>query len=352
VGIGSGIAAQFGFKAESTVGTPVTVDHFLKHTEASGAGLKLLMLEDEGLGGSYSAPTIDRTVTTGVDVDRQVTANVRTKGFGPLWKQMVGSAGTIAQIGATALWRQIHLDGDLAGKSLTTQFSFPEATATGTNRAFTYKGTKITEWTLTQARNELLKLMLSLDAWGEDTATALATASYPSPSTPNFDEALRFNCFSAQIGGTASVASGLTSVAGGAELKGCRGVTLKGANTLRTDAYYSAGAGTKSEQLRNGFYNYTGDLALDFQDRTQVYDIFAAYTTTVLAFTWTGKVDVGSGNFGKLSVIYPQVKLRSGSPAVGSPAAVDEPVSFKAYSDPAGVLPMIQIVYESTDTAL
>ena len=350
--VGSGICAQFGFAAESTVGTPVTVTKFLKHTEAAGDGLRLITVDDQGLGGCYDAPTVDRTVTTGSDAQRQVTLNVASKQFGLWWKQMVGSSATATIISSGPLYRQIHTQGDLAGKSLTVQFSFPETTATGTNRAFTYKGCKVTEWELSQRRNDFLKLQATIDAWGEDTATGLAAAAYPSPTTPNFNELFRWNCFSAKIGGTASVASGLTSVSGGAEIKGCKGVTVKGGLNLRTDAFYSGGNGVKSEQLRNDFFEFTGDLDLDFADRTQVYDLFAAYTTTVLEFSWIGKQDVGSGQFAKLSLIFPQVKLQKGSPNAGGPGAVEQPVSWKAYADPAGVLPVIQIQYDSTDTAL
>lgn len=351
--VGSGICSQFGFKAEAAVGTAVTVDHFLKHVSVTGDGLNLMTVTDEGLGGCADVPTVDRTVVVGTSASRQAVINAGTKGLGLLLKQMMGSVAVATQIGVTNLYRQIHLNGDISGKSLTCQFSFPEATATGTNRPFTYNGVKITDWELAQDRNELLTLNVTLDAWGEAVGTALATASYPAASSAiTTNEPFRFSNFYAKIGGTPSVTSGLTSVASGVAVAGLRGVSIKGANNLRTDAFYGGGAGVKSEQLQDGFKGYTADLSADFASQTQLYDIFAAYTTVAIEFGWIGLVDVGAGSFGKLSVILPQAKLTKASPAVSGPGVVDGPVSIMAFSDPAGVLPACQVLYESSDTVL
>lgn len=351
---GSGLCSQFGFKNETTAGTPVTVDHFLKHVSVGGDGLQLITVTDEGLGGCALVPTIDRTVTVAKQVARDVELNVGSKALGLLIKQMLGSSATAVQIGATTAYRQIHWNGDVAGKSLTVQFGFPETTATGTNRPFTINGAKITQWELSQARQEMLKLRFSIDGWDESTATALATAAYPTTAGATGNEPLRFNCFSAKLGGTASVASGLVSIAAGTEIAGCRGASVKGVQPLRVDGFFSGGNGTKQEQILAGgqFQAFTADLDVEFRDRTQLYDPYVAYTTVPLELTWTGKTDIGSGNFAKLSVIFPQAKLMPSAINVGGPGGLDNKTSVVAYGDPAGTLPAIQIEYISTDTAL
>lgn len=354
MGTGSGICSQVGFKNEVTAGTEVTVDHFLKHLSVSNDGLQLITATDEGLGGCSRAPTIDRTVKVASQVMRDVEFNVGSRGFGLILKQMVGSAGTIAQIGATPAWRQIHWDGDVAGKSMTWQFGFPETTAAGTVRAHTVRGCKITQWELSNTRNELAKLRVSLDGWAEATGTALATASYPTGTGATANDPFRFNGFSAKIGGTPSVGAGLVSIAGGTEIAGCRGVSIKGVLPLRTDGFYSGGAGVKQEQLMagDGFMVYTADPDVEFRDRTQLYDVLAAYSTVALEFTWTGFIDIGSSNFGKLSVIFPQAKLVTSGINVNGPAGLDNKSALQAYADPAGTLPIVQIEYISADTAL
>lgn len=352
--VGSGICSQFGFKNESVAGTLVTVDHFYRHVSVGGDGLQLLPLTDEGLGGCFTVPTIDRTVTTGQQVARTVSLNVGGRGLGLWWKQLIGGAGAPAVISG-AFYRAIQWNGNPAGLSMSVQFGFPETTATGTVRAITINGVKATQWELAQARNDLLKLNLTLDGWNEVTGTALATASYIGAPGATINEPFRFNCFSAKLGGTASLATGLVSVAGGTEIAGCRGVSVKGTLPLRTDGFFSGGLGTKSEQLEAGsaFQQYTADLDVEFQSRTQLYDIYAAYTTTPLELTWVGKQDTtGSSQFSKLSVIFPNAKLMPSAINVTGPEGLDNKTAVMAFGDPAGTLPAIQIFTESLDATL
>jgi hypothetical protein len=350
---GSGICAQYGFKNETTVGTPVTVDHFYKFVNAQGTGLQVISIDDPGLGGCAFVPTIDRTVKVGQQVSRDIEMNVGTRNLGLILKQMIGSSA-VATLLSGSFYRQIHWNGDLAGKSLTVQLGIPETTATGTVRAFTINGAKITQWELSNARNDFLKLRYTLDGWDESTATALATASYVGGINNTINEALRWNCFSAKIGGTASVAAGLVTVASGVEIAGTRGVSVKGVLPLRTDGFFSGGNGTKSEQLLagDGFQQFTADLDIEYQSRTQIYDVYAAYSSFPLELSWVGKVDAGTSQFGKLSVIFPQAKFKTGSPMVTGPGAADNKASVMAYGSNDGTMPAIQILYENLDTAL
>lgn len=350
---GSGICSQFGFKNETTVGTLVTVDHFYKHVSVGGTGLDLITVDDPGLGACALVPTIDRTAKVAQQVSRDVELNVGTRNLGLILKQMLGSTASPALLSGS-FYRQIHWNGDLAGKSLSVQFGFPETTATGTVQPFTINGAKITQWELSQARNDFLKLKFTLDGWNEVTATALATASYVGGVAATINEPLRFNCFSAKIGGTASVGSGLVSVASGVEIAGCRGVAVKGVQPLRVDGFFSGGNGTKSEQLLagNGFQQFSADLDVEFQSRTQLYDVLAAYSSFPLELSWIGKVDAGTSQFGKLSVIFPQAKLKTASPSVTGPQSLDNKATIMAYGDPAGTLPAIQVLYENLDSAL
>jgi hypothetical protein len=351
---GSGICSQFMYKNESTAGVAVTPDHAYKHVSIGGNGLDVISIDDPGLGGCNLVPTIDRTVKVAQQVSRDVELNVGTRNLGLIFKQMLGSSA-VATLLSGAFYRQIHWNGDLATKSLTVQFGMPETTATGTVRPFTINGCKITQWELAQARNDFLKLRFTLDGWDETTATALATAVYVGGTGATINEALRFNCFSAKIGGTPSVGAGLITVAGGTEIKGCRGVSVKGVQPLRTDGFFSGGNGTKSEQLvaGDGFQQFSADLDIEFQDRTQIYDIFAAYTTTALELSWIGKVDAGTSQFGKVSVIFPQCKLKGpASPMVTGPGALDNKASVMAYGSNDGTMPAVQLLYENLDTAL
>lgn len=352
---GSGLCSQFGFAAEVTAGTAVTVTKFHKHVTVGGDGLQLITVTDQGLGGCALVPTVDRTVEVGRTVARDVELNIGTRGLGLLLKQALGSVAAATQIGVTPAYRQIHWNGDVATKSLTVQFGFPETTAAGAVNAHTVNGAKISQWEISCTRDDLGKFRFSLDAWNEVTNIALAAATYPSGETAaTINEALRWNCFSAKIGGTASVAAGLVSVASGVEILGCRGMSVKGVQPLRTDGRFSGGNGIKTEQLLAGgaFQDFTADLDIEYQSKTQIYDKYAAYDTVPLELTFLGKADIGSSNFGKLSVIFPKAKIDPAGINVTGPGGLENRASFKAYGDPAGVLPAIQVEYISPDTAL
>lgn len=345
--VGAGLCSQAGWLLETTVGTAVTVTQFHRHVSIGGEGLAPVRVLDEGVGGCLDVPAYDRTFEVATSATRDVELNVTARKMGQLVKVALGSTPTATQLAATAIWRQIHWNGETAGKSLTFQIGMPEATVTGTNRPFTYRGAKITQWELAQAVNDLLKFRFTIDAWTENNATALASAAYVSAET------FTFKHLSAKIGGTPSLTSGLVSVAGGAEILGCRGVTVRGNNALRTDGFFTGGAGVKTEQLQSGFKSFSGDLDLEFASRTQVKDIYDAYTTTALEFVWTG-ADSDGGNFVRISVICPYTKLTSpgGSPQQSGAGILTAPTSFMAHGDPAGTLPAIQVVVDSRDTAV
>lgn len=351
MGVGSGICSQFGYKNETTVGTPVTVDHFYRHVSVGGDGLDVLKVTDEGLGGCFTVPTIDRTTTVGQQVSRDVELNVGGRGLNLIYKQMLGASLAAPVLLSGSFYRSAFWNGDPGALSLTVQFGFPESTQTGTVRAHTINGAKITQWELSQARNELLKLRFSLDGWAETVATGLATATYTGGTGATINEPMRFNLLSAKIGGTPSVASSVVSVAGGVEVKGCRGVSVKGSMPLRTDGFFTGGNGTKSNQLMAGsaFQAYTADLDVEFQDRTQLYDAYAAYSTQCLELAWVGKVDAGTSQFNKLSVIMPFCKLTNSGINVSGPQGLDNKTTLQAFGDPAGTLPAIQVMAENLD---
>lgn len=345
--VGTGACSQCGWLTETTVGTPVTVTQFHRHVSIGGEGLAPVRVLDEGVGGCVDVPNYDRTFEVATSASRDVELNVTARKMGQLIKVALGSSATATQLAATAIWRQIHWNGETAGKSLTMQFGLPEATATGTNRAFTLRGSKITQWELSQAVNDLLKFRFTVDAWAETTATALASAAYVAAET------FTFKHLSSKIGGTPSLGSGLVTVAGGVEIAGCRGATVRGSNSLRTDGFFTGGAGVKAEQLQSGFKSITGDYDLEFASRTQIYDIYAAYTTVAVENTWTG-TDVDGGNFVRLQVICPFTKLTSpgGNPQQSGAGLLTSPTGWMAHGDTGGTMPAIQIVVDSRDTTL
>lgn len=341
---GSGLLAQFGLAEESTVGTPVTVSRFYEVDSLVPEHQKITATST-GLRGGARGHRERNRVVTGRAATLPVPLTVFSKGFGVYLKHAFG-ASTIAQIAASPTWRQIHLIGDLAGKSMTLQGGFAESRTAGLVRPYTYNGCKVTNWEIGCQAENLCKATVTFDAWNWTNVTALASASYLSAL-----EAFHFAQLSVKIGGVLTTASGRTTIAGGVNLDAVRGVALRGVNGLRTDRRFAGGAGIKSEQLENDFRQLSGELDMEFWDRTVTTDVFDSDGSTALQFIWTGATDDGSGNFPVLRFTYPKVKFEAGPPAVNGPDIVDGPMTWTAYEDDAGTHPLGQAEYESQDTA-
>lgn len=341
----SGLCAQLGFKAETTVGTAVTVDRFLP-VRSFNPTLTKTEVVSEGIRGCATTPFTDDSVVVGRSASGQLNVDVRSKNFGPLWRQILGSTAGPTQVSTTPIYRQIHTPGDLTGLALTVQAGFPESYSS-TVAPFTYRGAKVTQATLACARGGLLTLALDLDMWDEDTATALAVDTYPTGW-----EVFSWAGFAATIGGTVDTTSGRTTITGGTTIKGLRGISLAFALGLATDRVFAGSNGIKTEQIENAWRSYTGELDVEFAERAQLHTLFSAHTTTALQFTWTGKTDLGTGSFPALRVTYPQCKLLTGSPNLSGPDIIPAQTTFRAYADPAGTHPAVQVEYESPDVTL
>jgi hypothetical protein len=341
---GSGLGTQLGLIPEVTVGTPLTVTRFYEIDKLSPTHQKITAVS-QGLRATARGHRERNRTITGKGVQLSTSLTVFSKGFGIFLSHALGSS-TIAQIAATPTWRQIHLVGDLTGKGMTMQGGFQESYST-TVRPFTYNGCKITDLELACQIDGLLKMNLSIDGWNWTNATGLATTAYLGTM-----EEFNWSQVTATVGATASTSAGRTTVSGGTAIKGLRGISLKIGNKLRTDRRVAGGAGVKIEQAENDFRMLTGDLDVEFADRTQLVDLFDPDTSTTLVFTWTGVTDDGSGNKPVIRVIYPKVKFDSGNPDVGGPDIVDGKVSFTAYEQDDGLNPLCQFEYESQDTAI
>lgn len=341
MGLGAGIASQFGWAQETTPGTPVTVTKFLEYNSET-LDFVPNTIQGRGLhaGGQYDRNSrYSRTTKT---VTGQVVMDLATKNLGTLIKNMLGSSATATQIAATTAYKQVHNPGPLDGLGLTLQKGVPEA-ASGLVKPYTYNGAKITSWTVSQAMDAIAVLTLGFDAWSEDDVTALATASYPVSNVFNFA-----NVSTIKFGGTPSIATGVTSIASGVTVTGVTSFELTGTNPVAASRFFLGSAGTKANQLENGYRAVTGKFSGEFS-KSQFYDVFKSGTVTPIQVTWTFG-DAGGSNPFAFDVVLPACRLNTGTNNVGGPDIVQGDVEFVALDDQATT--PIQITYTSTDTAL
>lgn len=254
----SGLAGQIGFKSESTWGTPVTVDTFPDGATAENIKNTIARIESKGIrAGRLAAHTwAAGSVKIAGDIDLELWNQ-------PLATLLTHMFGSVATTG-TGPYTHTATPGSLKGKSLTVQVGRPDIT--GTVRAFTYAGVKITDWELACKVGEIPTLKLSVSAKSETTATALASASYLADSSPF------------------TFVQGSLTVAGSA-VATLNDVSLKAKNNLKVDRNVVNASASIIEQLDSGMREYTLTATSDFEDLT-AYTRYTAGSevAAVLAF--------------------------------------------------------------------
>lgn len=340
---GSGLDAQFGVKTETTVGTKITVDRFFDFN-SSDLAFDPSYIEGSGIQAGRKFKSVNQAGIARKSAGGKIEIPVLQKGFGWFWKHFIGSTGTATQMGTEVAYEQIHTPGDLSGISFTAQIGKPEPD-TGTVKPYTYNGCKVTDWDLTFEDNANTVCSFTVDAWDEDTSTALAAASYDTGSVEwNFSHVTKFT-----IGGTPTTTSGLTSIASGTDVSAVvSSVALSGKNTLATDRFGLGNAGIKKEQLEIDFTSITGTFKAEFNS-ADFQSEFRAGTTTALQIDSVGAVIAGSDTY-LLSVVIPAIKITKAPVSVSGPGLVTVDGEFTVYDPDDGSNPAFQVHIVSTDT--
>lgn len=317
--IGSGLASQVGIGAESTVGTAVTVDHFLEF-DSESVNFTKNTLQGVGLhaGGLYNRANrrVISTVTAGGDLTVEAAYNKQLL----LWKNILGTLVGPTSI-STGVYSSVITPGSLKGTSLTYQKGVPQTD--GTVQPFTFNGCKVTGAKFSVSTSQIAMLACTVDAWNVATATSLAAASY---STTN--GVFNFSQATIKIGGTPSTTSGVTSISGGTPLTTLvNAYELDFSNPMKVDRYGLGSAGVKKEQIENDYRPLTGTLTGEFTQRSEIWDLFQADTGTSLQITFTGP-NITSGNPYKLDIVLPSVKFDTGELSVAGPDVVPLNVNY------------------------
>lgn len=338
---GSGLDAQLMYGVETTWGTAVTPDHAIEF-DSEGLQFDPGWIEPTGLRPGRYFKRASRVRQSRKSVSGDITFEYATKNMGLLWKHALGSAlAAPVQIADTTAYKQIHTPNGLFGFGLTLQVGRTEP-GTGTVRPFTFAGCKIPGWEFDVKDNATPTLKLTFDGRDENTATALATPSYPSGVTV-FD----FSQVAMTLGGTVSTSGGETTISGGTAVATIvTDFTLTGATPVATERYGLGNAGLKAQQLQNDTPTITGKLAAEF-GLTEFYDVFKANTTTPMQVTLTGSQIGTSGNNFLLSFIMPAVKLKTATPNVSGPDIVQMATTFEAYDNETD--PVIQVKLQSDE---
>lgn len=325
---GSGIGAQLGYKAESVYGTPVTVDTFCEF-DSESLTRQQQFLSSTGLRAGRLSPSIKRHNATTRGAGGNLALKVPTKGFGPWVNLLHGNTVTPVQQAATTAYLQTHNIGTSSpkGKSMTVQVGKPSTN--GTVNPFTYQGCKLTSATFSCDLGAELTASLDIDAQDVVTATALATASYPT-GVGSFD-------FTEGTVLMAGSSVGLVS-----------SFSLSVPMPMKTDRYGISGSALKAEPLVNDYVRPTASLSLEFTDLT-AYGYFTGGTEVAVNCKFEGAT-IASTYKETFEMTLAACKVVGESPTVGGPDVLSVTVPVEIYDD--GTNPPVVIKYISTDTTL
>ncbi len=308
-------------------GDIVTPARFLEFTDES---LKADQprIQTSGLRSANTVQRVDRQTVNKKGAGGDVSFEHADRGMGLLWKHALGASAITTPGGATNARDHTYTLADPTGKSLTFQKGVPDSF--GTVRPFTYKGTKVSAWELSQDLDAYLMLKLTLDALDEDTATGLAAASYPASQA-----IFQYGQCQGQIAGA------------NVDLKR---LSLQCDRGLRTDRYFIRSNTLKKEPIPNALTGLTGGVDAEFTDMA-AYNRFVGGATSAIIFTWLGAVMAAPDaafNF-QLVVTLPACRFDGDTPVVGGADLVEYSLPYVVLND--GVNPPISVVCRNTDTA-
>lgn len=323
-------AQQLGVKAESTYGTPVTVDRFFEYASESMA-LEMGRTVSAGLRSGGRWPRSDRRLPYRKGASGSVSLEVPTKGFGFWLKQAFGSTDTIS--GAVdANYTQTHVGATKLSDMFTLQFN--RQTSDEANQAFTYHGCKVAAFELSIEPEGILMASFDIDAEDEDTSTGLATVSY----TSDYRVFSWANC-SATIGGSAVE---MTSY------------KFRLETPLNTGRRLIRGSALKKEPLENGQWKATVEIGLEFTNTTQYARFQAAAMASALGaivLTADGDIAHGGTTVPRLVVTVPNADFME----VDGPNSSDQDIIGTTFTCEAlydGSSEAVTATYRTTDAAV
>jgi tail tube protein len=358
----SGLSGQVGVVTAPTYGDSATAVTRFYEFLSENFQFVPAFLDGAGLKAGQAYNRASRTVVSQFDVNGDITmehtdgsaASAAADSMGLWWKYALGSAVTTPALVLGTAYKQVHTNGSKAGQFLTVQVGRPQISGV-TVQAFTYQGVKVTDWEFSCSDNQIAQLKLTCDGQTESTSVGLAAASYPTPNGLfSFADAKNF-----KLGGTATTASGETTIASGVAVQSrVTGITLTGSTPMKVDRYGLGNAGLKGEPIENAIPTITGTLTTEFFSRSEFYDVFKANTTQPMQLDFSHFDSAGNDANGVaagpnpylLSFILPSVRFKTAAVNIGGPDVIPQSVGFQAYDDGSGSNPVIQVKLVSKES--
>ena len=267
-----GADAQVGFAVETTHGTAVPVDQFIRHIPPMGFKPRIGRFES----GAFNPGLITRASAGDIMYndggEGSLPVELTRKGMLKLLRWAIGGTPTSTVQGATTAYLHAFEPGSMqaAGSSLTMQGSY--VTAAGVIEPLTLAGCKCASFELSGDAGGPVLGSFALDAQTYDHATDLATYVGPTEHVPFFWT------------NTAVVKRA------GTVLAAVRDWKLSVNNNLKTDGRYVDGTGKRVQPIEAGYREATLELGVDLSDLSLTFDDMVADTGRAWVVEYVGAI--------------------------------------------------------------
>jgi Phage tail tube protein len=358
--VGSGLAGQVVYAAESTYGVSQLSTHVMPLEVLSESNeLKKNVVQGKGLhaGGFYDRSPrrkISHWSTAG-----GIKMEVPTNGLNQLLWAMIGSKANGTLVADSTVYQATHAPGTLTGTSLTIQKGVP--TVDGTAAVpLTYTGQKLADWELSVAVGAIANLDLTLLGRSElaaqnrnpDPLNASVPGLYAFPAETAPSDVFFFREATITMGGTPSTTAGVTTVSGGTSLGNVTKASVKQAMKYDAARVFMGSGGYIAEPIENDWRSGSGSLEIEWNQAAiasgGVYDAFQGDTQVCMVISLVGLSTIATSIYPTLTFILPAVKLDGESPKLNGPAVVKQAVPFTFLDDTTDN--PIQINYITTDS--
>jgi hypothetical protein len=319
----SALAGQFGMVAETTYNTLVTVSRFLEINEES-LDIDIGKIYSTGIRAGNRVTRSDRVKTYTKGAAGTLSFDLMNKGFGLLHEMAFGS-NTVTTVSGTARKHTIVMDANGAyGKSATMQLGRPGTG--GAVHPFTLGGCKVTKFGLSLELEKAAVIEVGVDAASVVTATALASASYPTAQ-----EMFIFAEGDVKIAGSTVFAPSFKFDYDPKYMTDRRSI-----------------GNTKKEPLVEDYADIGGSVGLEFEDLTH-YAREVAGTQTALLLTMTLASEANTGVPFSYTLTLPCVEWLPASRNIKGPDRITIDAPFKVLNN--GTDEPVKVEYVTTDTA-
>lgn len=341
--MGTQLDAQLGFKKESVFGTGVVVDTFAEFTEESLTWMPTFA-QGSGMRVGQRIDYADRRVLVKKEVGGSFTVEGLTKGLGKLVEAALGGTGTSTLVSGTSYQQLFTPTTTDYLDSYTIQKGIPPLGG-GASNPVTFTGMVCSGFELSAPNAGIPSITFNWTGKDVTTATALATASYPSGV-----EQLSFIHGAITVGGAVTVPTTTALATGGTAAANVREVSISYDNGLDSEGFNFGSTGARTRKPALGKRSITGSMTVEY-DSNVLRDAWLNQTDLAVVLTFTTTTAISAGVFPTLQIVLPVVRLEGDIPQTNGGDVVTQSIDFTVLDGRVAAHPMY-VVIRTAETAI